>query len=143
MVNTSAPLSDIRLLIVEDEALIAIMVEEFAEDLGCRDFRTVVSVQQALEAIIAFRPQLGIVDCSLNHAGPDFEVADALDDADIPFIFSSGHQTNVLPVRHRGRDFLAKPFSIDLLREAIIRIREADAGSAERPDDDGPDKVQI
>ena len=123
MVDLIKPLSDVRLLIVEDELLIAIMVEEFAEELGCLTFHTAATVAEALSAIESFKPQLALVDCSITHTGPDFLVADALDDRDIPFIFSSGHLSDILPGRHRGRDFLAKPFSMDQLRSTIIRLR--------------------
>jgi hypothetical protein len=68
---------------------------------------------------------LALIDCSLAHAGPDFVVANALDDLGIPFIFSSGHRSNILPGRHRGRDFQAKPFSMEALKRSIIRIRAA------------------
>ena len=127
MLDAITPLSDVRLLIVEDEAMIAIMVEQFAEDMGCTTFQTVASIADGLAAIVSFKPQLALVDCSLTHAGPDFTIADALEDAAIPFIFSSGHQTNILPVRHRGRDFLAKPFSLEVLRATIIRIRQEES----------------
>ena len=126
MVDLAKPLSDVRLLIVEDEPLIALMVEEFAEDMGCKSFQTVSTVKDGLVAIATFMPQLALVDCSLAHSGPDFVIADALDDAGIPFVFSSGHHTDILPVRHRGRDFLAKPFSMETLRASIIRIRRLD-----------------
>ena len=83
MVDLIKPLSDVRLLIVEDEVLIAIMVEEFAEELGCLSFHTAATVAEALSAIDSFKPQLALVDCSITHSGPDFVVADALDDRDI------------------------------------------------------------
>lgn len=88
-------------------------------------FQTVATVTQALLAIDNFVSQLVLVDYSLIYGGPDFIVADALDDAAIPFIFTSGHNVNILPVRHRGRDFLAKPFSMDELEAALILIRQS------------------
>ena len=126
MPSSDIPLSDIRLLIVEDEPLIAIMVEDFAMELGCRSFQPAANVDQALKCITAFKPQLALVDCSLSHGGPEFVVANALDDAEIPFIFTTGHRADVLPVRHRDRDFLAKPFSIEDLSAAIMRVRGPD-----------------
>lgn len=48
MVDLVKPLSDVRLLIVEDEVLIAIMVEEFAEELGCLSFHTAATVAEVL-----------------------------------------------------------------------------------------------
>ena len=123
MVDLQTPLADVRLLIVEDEPLIAMMVEDYAIELGCRSYQTAGTETLALTLIRDYVPQLVLLDCSLSHAGPRFIVADALDDHSIPFIFTSGHSSDILPVRHKGRDFLVKPFSIDDLRDAILRIR--------------------
>ena len=130
MVDIAVPLSDVRLLIVEDEPLIALLAEDFASELGCSSFRTAATARQAMELIDSFSPQLALVDCSLTHGGPEFHVADALDDRCIPFIFTSGHQSDILPVRHRGRDFLAKPFSLEELAAAIIHVRGGAASVA-------------
>jgi two-component SAPR family response regulator len=123
MARTRRLLSDTRLLIVEDEVLIAILVEDFAAELGCRMSLTAATAGQALLAIKTFVPQLALVECSLNQSGPEFVVADALDDAAIPFIFTSCHDVSVLPARHRRQNFLAKPFSVEALKSAILRIR--------------------
>lgn len=144
MLDPASPLSDVRLLIVEDEALIAILLEELAEEMGCRTLQTVASIADGLAAIEKFKPQLALVDCSLTHSGPDFTIADALDDAGVPFVFSSGHHTNILPVRHRGRDFLAKPFSLELLRTTIIRVRNAQLlATLTAPNDNTPAKHPV
>lgn len=121
------PLSNIRLLIVEDEPLIALMVEDFAEELGCTSFQTVATEQQALSVIKSFSPQMALLDVTLSRAGPEFLVADALDDALIPFIICSGHHSDSVPYRHKGREYLAKPFSLDELRVAILKLRSTSA----------------
>ncbi len=123
MARTRSLLSDIRLLIVEDETLIAILLEDFAAELGCRMSVTSATAEQALLAIKTFVPQMALVECSLNQSGPEFRVANALDDAAIPFIFTSCHDIGVLPSRHRRQTVLAKPFSVAALKSAILRIR--------------------
>lgn len=123
MARTRSLLSGSRLLIVEDEALIAILLEDFAAELGCGMSLTAATAGQALLAIKTFVPQMALVECALNQSGPDFVVADGLDDAAIPFIFTSCHDISVLPARHRRHDFLAKPFSVEALKSAILRIR--------------------
>ncbi|UXN72308.1 hypothetical protein N8D56_13065 [Devosia sp. A8/3-2] len=84
---------------------------------------TSATAGQALLAIQSFAPQMALVECSLNQSGPAFVVADALVKAAIPFIFISCHDVSVLPARHRRQNFLAKPFSVEALKSAILRIR--------------------
>lgn len=123
MVDQQHPLSDVKLLIVEDEPLISLIVEEFASTLGCRTYQTAATVFEALSLIDEFKPQFALVDYSLTHGSPDFIVANSLDCHLIPFIFTSGHVTKILPGRHNDRDFLANPFSLEDLKETIVRIR--------------------
>lgn len=123
MARTRSLLSDIRLLIVEDETLIAILLEDFAAELGCRMCVTSTTAGQALLAIKTFAPQMALVECALNQSGAEFGVADALDEAAIPFIFTSCQDISVLPSRHRRQNVLAKPFSVAALKSAILLIR--------------------
>lgn len=108
-----------RVLIVEDEALIAMAVEEEIRLLGATETLLAYNKQQALEAIEQFRPGFAVLDVSLTDNGDDFELADTLADRGIPFIFSSGHLAGELPDRHVGRPFVAKPMQSTDLYEAV------------------------
>lgn len=123
MAPTRSLLYDTRILIIEDEALIAMLLEDFAVELGCRASMTAATTGQALLAIETFGPQMALVECSLNQCGPQFVVADTLADAMIPFIFTSRHDISVLPARHHSQNFLAKPFSAEALKNTILRVR--------------------
>lgn len=108
-----------RILVVEDEALIALAVEEEARMLGGTETYVAYHKQQALEAIAEWHPDIAIVDVSLTDTGEDYEIADTLADRGIPFVFSSGHLAGELPDRHVGRPFVSKPMQSSDFAEAI------------------------
>jgi CheY-like chemotaxis protein len=120
---TNGPLTGLSILIVEDEPLVAMMAEEFADELGCEIRQTEVSTLTALAAIDAFSPDIAVVDVNLNSLGASYEVADRLMERSIPFVFSSGHHPSELPARYEGHRFLAKPFSIEEFSAAIASVR--------------------
>ncbi len=119
MLDAPAPLRGLRVLVVEDEPLVALMLEDFVQDLGCRFFQTAGSTPAALEVLETIIPDVVILDLTLAGAEPDFAVADALVEKRIPFIFSSGHHRDILPARYRARPFLAKPFSMVELAKTV------------------------
>jgi CheY-like chemotaxis protein len=119
MSGVPAPLSGLRVLLVEDEPLIAVMLKEYVEDMGCRFHQTTPTTEAALEALETIVPDVVILDLTLAGAEPNFEVADELAAREIPFVFCSGHQPDILPERYRSRPFLGKPFSAHEIEKAL------------------------
>lgn len=107
-----------NILIVEDEPLIAMMLEDFVEMLDHACAASVDNVADALEAVGSGQFDCAILDVNLRDGEPSWPVADALDDAGINFAFASGGQNDSVPERHAGRPFLQKPFTLDSVREA-------------------------
>jgi DNA-binding NtrC family response regulator len=120
MTEIALPLTGTRVLLIEDEPLVAMMLEEFVYELGgaCVTASTPEAVFEALERQGA---DFAIVDVSLSPNGPDFAIADALADLGVRFVFSSGHSAAELPARHREVPFLSKPYSLDDLARAVSR----------------------
>ncbi|TWT13115.1 response regulator [Reyranella sp. CPCC 100927] len=109
-------LSGRRILIAEDEALLAMALEDLLRDAGCEDFAIAGRVEDALESIRTQRPDLATLDLDL-HGQHSFAVADALDDGGVPFVIVSGCKPDVVPARHRARPYIGKPFQpADLLQ---------------------------
>jgi CheY-like chemotaxis protein len=106
-----------RILVVEDELMIAMLVEDMLTELGC----AVVGPAHALaEALDLARTEVGL-DAALldvNLGGqPVFPVADALREKGVPAIFSTGYGDAGLRDIDRGSPVLQKPFrSGDLAR---------------------------
>jgi CheY-like chemotaxis protein len=107
-----------RVLLVEDDSLVAMMVEDMLDELGFSLHDNPQSVSAALSAVAKGGFDLAVLD--LNLAGQAvFPVAEALDAARIPFIFASGYGQGGVPEAWAGRPVAAKPFRIEDL-EAVL-----------------------
>lgn len=107
----SAPLDlgNMRILIVEDEPLVAMELAMEIEDNGGIALGPASSCEQAIGIIEKARPDLALLDGNLNGERID-PVADALAAQDTPFAFVSGYDRQHLPSGHMHRPMLAKPF---------------------------------
>jgi len=113
-------ISGTRVLVVEDDELVAMLVEAMLSDLGC-DMRGLSrSVPEAIEAIGTLQMDVALLD--VNLAGQQvFPVADILIQREIPIIFSSGYGTTGVPEQDRTAPVIPKPFTLQEL-EAALRV---------------------
>ncbi|MFV3073477.1 response regulator [Niveispirillum fermenti] len=100
--------SDQRILVVEDEFLIAIHVADIMADLGFIVAGPVGSVGQALTLADQDRIDGAVLDVNLSGQLV-FPLAAALAERDIPFILTSGYDAGGLPPEWRSRPHLRKP----------------------------------
>lgn len=113
-----------RILIVEDESLIAMLLEDLLADIGYTVVAAVPNVDQALTMLATEAVDLAIVDVNLGGT-PSFPVADALAKRGIPFLFTTGYGQRGLPEHFAARPVLQKPFRrVDL--EAALAPLAAD-----------------
>jgi CheY-like chemotaxis protein len=106
-----------RVLVVEDEPLIAMLIEDFLSELGC----IVVGIAGtlALGLKMACDSELTIDGAMLdvNLGGEQvFPIADALRGRHIPFLFATGYGAQGLAPRYAGYPVIAKPFSLEPLK---------------------------
>ena len=131
-----------RILIVEDETMIAMMVEDFLEELGWDVAGWAGTAERALAMARDADIDAALLD--VNLSGQDtFAVADVLSERHIPFVFATGYGTDGLADRFRGVPTLTKPFQRDelgrALHQAMSETRHpveggfADAGSRAVP----------
>lgn len=111
----TAPLS---VLVVEDEPLIAMMIEDFIDILGHRLAGSCDSVADALVAVEAGGFDVVILDVNLRD-GACWPVADALDASGVPFVLASGGHVEPPPAEHADSPQLAKPFTLDGVQAAL------------------------
>jgi two-component SAPR family response regulator len=112
-------LSGMRVLVVEDDVLIAMDIEQLLQDAGCGVVGPVASVGAAFRALEASEVDAAVLDINLNGELV-FPVADALDDANIPFILVTGHTERPVPTRHRARPLVTKPYRPTRVIAALV-----------------------
>ncbi len=111
---------NLRILLVEDDVLIGMMLADMFDALGLPEPAQAASRDEAL-AIIATESLGGaLVDINLGDE-KGWPVADALAERGIPFAFTSGGG-DVLPPAHAHRRLVAKPFRISDIEVALAEF---------------------
>jgi DNA-binding response OmpR family regulator len=107
-----------RVLIVEDEILIALNLEIEVAALGGEAVRT-ASLDAALDVIATTHLDGAVVDIRLSGQ-PTFLVADALAARRVPFVFETATEHREAPARHANVPWLGKPFRPSAFRRALV-----------------------
>jgi CheY-like chemotaxis protein len=111
-------LSGARVLLVEDEGLVALMIEDMLEELGLKVVASAAHVPKACELATTASFDVALLD--VNLAGEFvFPVARILLARKIPFLFSTGYGGPPLQEEFRNAPAIGKPFSIDQLDEKL------------------------
>ena len=109
------------ILIVEDEPLIAMMLEDFLDSLGHKVAASCDNVADALGQVESGGFDVAIIDVRLKDGEQSWPVADALADAGLPFVLATGGHVEPPPARHAGAPVLAKPYTIDAIEPALAK----------------------
>ena len=117
----------LSVLIIEDEPLIAMMLEDYVDALGHRLAGSVDSVPDAIAAVAAGGVDIAILDVHLRGEAC-WPVADALADSGVPFLVSTGGHTETPPARHLDAPTLPKPYTMDGVATAFDGILGGRAG---------------
>jgi CheY-like chemotaxis protein len=107
-----------RVLIVEDEAMISMLIEDMVSDLGCHVVGPAANIDQALALAQQADVDLAVLDIGVDGSVV-YPVADVLRARSIPFIFATGYDFNALPRGFQGTRVLSKPFSYQTFRDAL------------------------
>jgi len=108
-----------RILIVEDEPLIAMMLEDFLEMLGKEMGGTADTVADALALIEAGGIDAAILDVNLRGGEQSWPIADVLAAKGVPFVFATGGSQDSIAEPYRSRPTLAKPFTMDAVAKIL------------------------
>jgi DNA-binding response OmpR family regulator len=111
----------LRVLVVEDEMMIALMLEDMLLDMGHDVVGLAMRLPQALALAQAAEIDLAILDVNLDGR-LSFPVAEVLDRRGVPFFFASGYGSAGVEPPFEGRLTIRKPFEIKDLRGAIARF---------------------
>ena len=116
----NAALDGKRVLLVEDEYLVSLVVQEVLRDAGCVVVGPFARVAEALVAARAERVDIAVLD--VNVAGEMvFPVALVLEAKGTPFLFVTGYGRAALPADRADWDACAKPFHAHQLIECLAR----------------------
>ena len=118
MPATSPDTAKRRVLVVEDEMLIGMLLEDMLTDMGHQVAAIVARLKDALSAVEREAFDLAILDVHL-HGESAFPVADALIGKNIPFVFATGYGERGLPEIYRSHPVLQKPFARDDLERVL------------------------
>jgi len=117
----TAALEGVRVLVVEDEFLVATLIEDMLESAGCVVAGPISRVAEALDAVGHECYDAAVLD--VNLAGDRVDpVAEALSRRNIPFVFVTGYGIGALPGEFAGRPRLCKPFKMSDLIDTVSRL---------------------
>jgi DNA-binding response OmpR family regulator len=111
-------LSGARLLIVEDEYLLAREMADYFENLGAEIVGPVGTVAHALALIASSHIQIAVLDVNLRDERV-YPVADLLTLKQIPFVFASGYGSELEPDAYAGAPRCIKPIEFAVLANTL------------------------
>jgi len=110
-------------LLVEDDAIIALDTEEILKRLGVVVVISASTVSQAFAAIETHSPAFAFIDVNLGRE-TGFPIAERLVGLKIPFVFATGHgEQFVFPAIFADTPKIGKPYNADMLR-AMLELAE-------------------
>jgi CheY-like chemotaxis protein len=108
----------LRVLLVEDEALLLMMTADMVDELGHQVVAKAGSIEQAMIVLQVADFDHAVLD--VNVAGqPITSIAAIIADRGLPFVLATGYGAGALPEEFRDRPHLRKPFLLSQLRAAI------------------------
>jgi CheY-like chemotaxis protein len=112
-------LQGVKVLVVEDEYLVATLMENMLASAGCVVAGPIPRLAQALDAASSEACDVAVLD--VNLAGERvYPVADILAQRNVPFVFVTGY--GVLPGEYANRPRLCKPFKMADLLDTLSDI---------------------
>lgn len=106
-----------RALVVEDESLVAMMLEDLLADFGC-EVVVALSLDEALAVAEGGSFDFAILDVNLNGT-ESYPIAERLRARGIPFLFSSGYDGSALKPPFDTAPTVQKPYRQDTLLDAV------------------------
>lgn len=113
-----AALDGLRALLVEDEALVALLLQSYLEEMGVGDVTLAHRLDAGLDAARNQAFDLAVLDVDLNGE-KSFPIAEVLRERRVPFVFSSGFGAPAVAEWYPDAITLTKPYARQSLEEAL------------------------
>jgi DNA-binding response OmpR family regulator len=107
-----------RILLVEDEAIIAFAVEDMLMELGCEVVGPAMHLEEAEALARQAAIDAAILDVNINDAR-SYPIAELLEGRGVPFLFASGYDLSGLQWNGSPTELLAKPYRKEQIRAAL------------------------
>jgi CheY-like chemotaxis protein len=118
-----------RALLVEDEGVVALLIESMLQELGYEVLGPIPRLAKALDVARSEVFDIGVLDVNLNGT-PSFPVADVLIERGVPFVFATGYGAPGIPAYLASSTVLQKPFRSHQLADAIGSAVEIQRGAS-------------
>jgi CheY-like chemotaxis protein len=127
MITTPPELSNLRILVIEDKAIVAIEIERMLSELKCRMVSggCVSRLEKALTIVREHGPggEIDGVLLDVNLNGLDsYPIADELETLGVPIILMTGYGSPSIPARYRRYPRLTKPFGYQDLIDMMVKV---------------------
>lgn len=122
--STTPGLAGMRVLVIEDETLVAMLLEDALAELGCEVVGPVARLDAARRAIACERFDCALVDINL-HGRPAYPLAGLLQARGVPFGFVTGYDASGVERTFSRRPVLSKPFNTEQLRAVLLGLSRA------------------
>jgi CheY-like chemotaxis protein len=115
-----------RVLVVDDEALVAMLVADMVETLGYVVVGPALTLDKALKLAVEAPLDCAILDMNLGNGVVSTPIAQALVARGAPFLFATGYESDGMAALFEKAPVLRKPFMMTDLEQALRRITAHD-----------------
>ncbi len=124
MLREHPSLNGLSVLVLEDEMMVAMLLEDMLQELGCRVVGPVSTVPEALEKLQSAPVDVALLDVNLSYGHSGYPVAEVLAARGLPFTFVTGYGAGTLCAAFRSFPTLQKPFHLS----SLVTVLAAMAG---------------
>ena len=122
--NDTAAVQGLRVLVVEDELMISMLIEDMLSDLGCTVIGPASRLDEGIDLVNSIPIDCAVLDVNLGGQ-PIFPLADILRAKGTPFAFATGYGAAGLRDVDKGTPVLQKPFREGDLARVLGELRSA------------------
>ena len=119
--TSTAGLAGARVLLVEDELVVAMLFEEMLADLGCKVVGPISRLDAARQAIADHKVDCALLDINV-HGEPVYPLVELLDKRAVPFAFVTGYGAGGVETPFDKRPVVQKPFMASELKSVLQRL---------------------
>jgi DNA-binding response OmpR family regulator len=117
----------VRILVVEDEVLIAMMLGDWLTEMGHELVGPAHTVAEALKLIESSAPAAALIDVNLHGEKSD-AIADVLAARNVPMAFATGMSSDAISERFSNSLALAKPYDYEAIRNVVEKLLSRSPG---------------